>query len=74
MHKIRRIDGGKVFQNSGNAFQIGGDKFYNQKNRILIKIPAGKRSGIGMIAEFFGIPSRFPNQGIGDGNETGGRC
>ncbi len=62
MHEIRRIDYGKVFQNSQNVFQIGGNKIYDRKNGILIEIPAGKRSGIGIIAQFRGIPSGFPNQ------------
>jgi hypothetical protein len=43
-------------------FQIGRNTFYNQKNKILMKIPEFKRSGIGIIAEFRGILSRFPNQ------------
>jgi hypothetical protein len=45
------------------VFQIGGNKFYDQENKILIKILARKRSGIGMIMEFRGITSGFPNQG-----------
>ncbi len=51
MHEIGRIDDRKVFQNSRNLFQIGRNKFYDQKNKILIKILAGKRFGIGIIAE-----------------------
>ncbi len=31
-----------------------------------MKIPEFKRSGIGIIAEFRGIPSGFPNQVDGD--------
>ncbi len=45
-----------------NVFRIGGNTFYNQKNKIPIKTPEFKRSGIGLIAEFSGIPNRFPNQ------------
>jgi hypothetical protein len=60
VHEIRRINGRKVFQNSGNVFQIGGNMFYDRKNKIPIKIPAAKRSGIGILAEFHEIPSRFP--------------
>jgi hypothetical protein len=56
------IDGGKVFLNIGNVFQIGRSMFYDRKNKIRIKIPAKKRSGIEIIAEFCGIPSGFPNQ------------
>jgi hypothetical protein len=64
VHEIRRIDGEKVFQNNGKVYmlQIGGNKFYYQKNGIPIKILTGKRSGIEVIAEFRGIPSGFPNQ------------
>jgi hypothetical protein len=43
-------------------FRIGGNTFYNLKNKIPMKIPEFKRSGIGIIAEFRGIPSGFPNQ------------
>jgi hypothetical protein len=43
-------------------FQIGGNTFYEQKNKIPMRIPEFKRSGIGLIAEFCGNPSRFPNQ------------
>jgi hypothetical protein len=44
-------------------FRIGGNTFYDQKNKILMKIPELKRSRIGLIAEFRGIPSGIPNQG-----------
>jgi hypothetical protein len=64
VHEIGRIDGGKVFQNSGNMLQFSGNIFYNRKNKILIKILAGKRSVIRIIMEFHGIPSGFPNQGL----------
>jgi hypothetical protein len=43
-------------------FQIGENKFYNQKNEILMKIPELKRSGIQIIVEYRGIPTGFPNQ------------
>ncbi len=45
-------------------FRIGGNTFYNQKNKILMKILEFKRSGIGIIAEFRGIPRGFSNQAI----------
>jgi hypothetical protein len=32
------------------------------KNKIPMKFPEFKRSGIGLIAEFHGFPNRFPNQ------------
>jgi hypothetical protein len=65
IHEIGRIDGGRGFQTGGNVFQIGRNTFYNRKNKILMKIPEFKRSRIGIIAEFHGIPSGFPNQGGG---------
>ncbi len=42
-------------------FRIGGNTFYDQKNKIPMKITQFKRSGIGLIAEFRGIPNGFPN-------------
>jgi hypothetical protein len=60
IHEIRRIDGGRGFRTGRNVFQIGGNIFYNQKNKILMKILEFKRSGIGISAEFRGIPSGFP--------------
>jgi hypothetical protein len=44
------------------VFRIGGNTFYDRKNKIPMKIPEFKRSGIGLIAEFCGIPNGFPNQ------------
>jgi hypothetical protein len=44
------------------VFRIGGNTFYDQKHKIPMKIPEFKRSGIGLIAEFRGIPKGFPNQ------------
>jgi hypothetical protein len=43
------------------VFRIGGNTFYDRKNIIPIKIPEFKRSGIGLIVEFCGIPNGFPN-------------
>ena len=43
-------------------FQIGRNTFDDRKNKILMKIPEFKRSGIGIIAEFHGILNGFPNQ------------
>ncbi len=43
-------------------FRIGRNTFYDQKNKIPMKIPEFKRSGIGLIVEFRGIPNEFPNQ------------
>jgi hypothetical protein len=44
------------------VFRIGGNTFYDRKNKIPMKIPEFKRSGIGLIAEFRGILNGFPNQ------------
>jgi hypothetical protein len=44
------------------VFRIGGNTFYDRKNKIPMKIPELKRSKIGLIAEFLGIPNGFPNQ------------
>jgi hypothetical protein len=44
------------------VFRIGGNTFYDRKNKNPMKIPEFKRSGIGLIAEFRGIPNVFPNQ------------
>ncbi len=43
-------------------FRIGGNTFYDKKNKIPMKIPEFKRFGIGLITEFRGIPNKFPNQ------------
>ncbi len=64
IHGIGRIDGRRGFRTGGNVFWIGGNTFYNRKNKILIQIPEFKRSGIGIITEFRRIPNRFPNQGL----------
>jgi hypothetical protein len=45
-----------------NVFRIGGNRFYDQKKNQE-KIPKSKRSKIGVIVEFRGIPNRFPNLG-----------
>jgi hypothetical protein len=46
------------------VFRIGGNTFYNRKNKIPMKIPEFKRSGIGLIPEFHRIPNGFPNQAL----------
>ncbi len=43
-------------------FRIGRNTFYDQKNKITMKIPEFKRSGIRLIAEFSRILNGFPNQ------------
>jgi hypothetical protein len=64
IHEIGRIDGGRGFWTGKNVFRIGGNTFYNRKNKFLMKIPGFKRSGIGLILEFHGIPNGFPNKGF----------
>jgi hypothetical protein len=61
IHEIGRVDGGRGFRTGKNVFRIGGNTFYDRKNKIPMKIPEFKRSGIGFIAEFCGILNGFPN-------------
>jgi hypothetical protein len=42
--------------------EIGGNTFYDRKNKIPMKIPEFKRSRIELIAEFRRILNNFPNQ------------
>jgi hypothetical protein len=44
------------------VFRIDGNTFYDRKNKNLLEILEFRRSGIGLIAEFCGIPNGFPNQ------------
>ncbi len=53
--------GERIPNRKKNVFRIGGNTFYDQKNKIPMKILESKRSKIGKIAEFRGIPNRFPN-------------
>jgi hypothetical protein len=64
IHEIGRIDGGRGFQTRKNVFRIGRNTFYDRKNKIPMKIPEFKRSGIRLIAEFRRITNGFPNQGL----------
>ncbi len=48
-------------------FRIGRNTFYNRKKNPM-KILEFKRSGIGLIAEFRGIPNEFPNLGHDGGD------
>ncbi len=50
------------YQPAGTCYELAGTDFTIGKIKILMKILEFKRSGIGIIAEFRGIPSRFPNQ------------
>jgi hypothetical protein len=51
IHEIGRIDGGRGFQTGKNVFRIGGNTFYDRRNKIPMKIPEFKKSGIGLIVE-----------------------
>jgi hypothetical protein len=64
IHEIRRIDGRRGFQTRGNVFRIGGNIFYDRKNKIPMKILEFKRSGIGLIAGFCGILNGFSIQAV----------
>jgi hypothetical protein len=44
-------------------FRIGGNTFYDWKNKIPKKIPESKRSEVGVIVKFRGIPNGFLNLG-----------
>ncbi len=66
-HEIGRINGGRGFWTGRNVFRIGGNTFYDWKNKIPMEIPEFKRSGIEIIAEFHGIPSSYSNQDGCDG-------
>jgi hypothetical protein len=61
IHESGRIDGRRGFQTGKKGFRIGRNTFFNQKNKIPMKIPESKRSEIGKIVEFHGIPNGFPN-------------
>jgi hypothetical protein len=61
IHEIGRIDGGRGLRTGKNVFRIGGNTFYDRKNKIPMKIPESKRSEIGKIAEFCVIPNGLPN-------------
>jgi hypothetical protein len=60
--KMEESMGRRGFQTGGNMFRIGGNTIYDRKNKIPMKIPEFKRSGIGIIAEFCRIPSGFPTK------------
>jgi hypothetical protein len=60
IHIIGRIDGRRGFQTRGNVFRIGRNTFYDRNPMKNLEF---KRIGIGLIAEFRGIPNGFPNQG-----------
>jgi hypothetical protein len=61
INEIGKINSGRGFQTGSNVLRIGRNIFYDWKNKIWIKIPEFKRSGIRIIAEFCGNLSGFPN-------------
>jgi hypothetical protein len=61
IHQIGTIDGGRGFRTGKNEFRIGGNTFYNRKNKIPMKILESKRSKIEIIAGFREIPNGDPN-------------
>jgi hypothetical protein len=66
IYEIGRIDGGRGFRTGKNVFRICRNKFCDRKYKIPMKILESKRSEIRRIAEFRGIPSKFPNLGRND--------
>ncbi len=55
---------GEDFKPKKNEFRIGVNTFYNRKNKIPMKILESKRSKIGIMVEFRGIPNGFPNLAV----------
>ncbi len=62
--KLELLNCGRGFLTGGNVFPISRNKFYDWKNEILMICFGGKKSGIGIIVEFQGIPTGFPNQAL----------
>jgi hypothetical protein len=60
VHEIGRIDGGRGFRTGKNVFRIGGNTFYDRKNKISMKIPESKRSKIGKSWNFAEFRTDFP--------------
>ncbi len=54
---------GKYSKVAGTCSESVGTSLMFGKYEILIKMRGGGKSGIGIIMEFHGILSRFPNQG-----------
>ncbi len=61
--------------NQRNRVQNWRELILRSENKIRMKIPEFKRSGIGLIVEFHGIPNGFPNQEADNSGSTtnGGR-
>jgi hypothetical protein len=57
------MDGGRGFRTGKIEFRIGGNTFYDWKNKIPMKVLESKRSKIGIISEFRGLPNGFSNLG-----------
>jgi hypothetical protein len=61
---LRKIECIEFVCNEFVLVLVQNDLIQNQKNEISMKIPEFKRSGIGIIAKFRRILSRFPIQGV----------
>jgi hypothetical protein len=61
--KLEELMAGEDSELEETCFELAGTHFTIGKNKIPMKIPKFKMSGIGLIAEFSRILSGFPNQG-----------
>jgi hypothetical protein len=64
--KLEELIAGEDSKPEERCSELAGTHFMIGKNKIRMKIPEFKRSGIKIIAEFCRIPSGFPNQVGGD--------
>jgi hypothetical protein len=60
--KLEESMAGEDSDPAGWCYKLAGTHFMIGKKKSM-KIPEFKRSRIGIITEFHGIPSGFPNQG-----------
>jgi hypothetical protein len=60
--KLEESMAGKYSKMAGTCSELAGTSFTIGKNKILIKILAEERLGIGIIVEFSRILTGFPNQ------------
>jgi hypothetical protein len=63
--KLEELMAGEDSKPEEMCSELAGNTFYDRKNKIPMKILEFKRSGIGLIAEFRGIPDGFPNSRFG---------
>jgi hypothetical protein len=57
--KLEELMEGEYYKLAGTCSELAG---YDRKNETPMKIPGVKRSGIGIITEFPGIPTGLTNQ------------